>query len=50
MRYRQLLGAARLAVEAVVAVERKPSDAGWVALCNQLGVALVWPGQVRSLI
>jgi hypothetical protein len=27
----------------VLAVERQPSDPGWIELCTQLGVILTWP-------
>lgn len=42
LRYRNLLQTAGV-VRAVLAVERRPRDGGWAALCREVGVLLVWP-------
>ncbi len=43
LRYRNLVGAPGKNVIAVLAVEREPRDSSWEALCQDLGVVLVWP-------
>ncbi len=43
VRYRHQLGADGKAVQAMIAVERRPSDATWLDLCNEQGVILAWP-------
>lgn len=43
LRYKQGLSKEGAHVRAVLAVERKPSDPDWEALCDDLGVVLVWP-------
>lgn len=47
IRYRQLLSADGRTVEALIAVEREPSDLSWSTLLAQENVALVWPGQME---
>ena len=43
LRYRHLLAREHRTVEAVLAVERSPSDPEWVELCRSLAVCLTWP-------
>jgi hypothetical protein len=50
LRYRDLLIGGGRNAHAVLAVERKPSDASWVKLCESLGVQLVWPMTFGRLI
>lgn len=49
LRYRHLLSAVHRRVNAVLAVERAPSDPSWHRLCAHLGVLLVWPGHFTPL-
>jgi len=42
LRYAHLLSA-HYQVKPVLAIERQPTDESWQALCDQLGVLLVWP-------
>lgn len=48
-RYAHLLTAKGRPVRAVIAAERKPSDESWLALCDSLGVTLVWPEAFGTL-
>jgi hypothetical protein len=43
VRYRHQLAAAGRDVQAVVAVERKPTDETWLDLCNEQSIILTWP-------
>jgi hypothetical protein len=43
LRYRDLLARGGRDARAVLAVERKPTDATWAELCDRLEVQLVWP-------
>lgn len=43
LRYQHVLAEADNAVQAVLAVERPPSDNTWRGLCRGLGVSLTWP-------
>ena len=36
-------------VQAVLAVEREPSDEGWFDLCDAVGVQIIWPGAFDRL-
>lgn len=49
LRYRHILGGRGGSVVAVLAVERKPRDAGWLKLCRELGVHLLWPERFSEL-
>lgn len=49
LRYRQVLMTVSASVRAVLAVERKPSDASWPKLCRSLGVVLCWPPEFEGL-
>lgn len=49
LRYRNLLASEFDVVTAVLAVEREPTDPAWGALCAELGVILVWPGNFDQL-
>ncbi|MFD7546798.1 hypothetical protein ACFV0R_18340 [Streptomyces sp. NPDC059578] len=37
-------------VAAVLWVEREPSDARWVALCDRVGITLAWPGREDDVL
>jgi hypothetical protein len=37
-------------VQTFIAVERKPRDASWEALCAELGVTLVWPAVMERRV
>jgi hypothetical protein len=50
LRYRQQVSAAGYRAKAVLVAERRPRDASWCALCNELGVKLVWPETWEALI
>lgn len=50
LRYRHLLRAPDPHVIAVLAVEREPRDPSWTALCEDVGVVLVWPGSFERLV
>jgi hypothetical protein len=43
LRYRQLLEADGRSVQAMIAVEHKPSDPSWGELCAGEGIVLAWP-------
>lgn len=43
LRYRNLLAVGNRRVRAVLAVEYRPHDKGWIELCESVGVVLVWP-------
>ncbi len=43
LRYAHLLAVKGRPVRRVIAVEREPSDASWIELCEAAGVTLVWP-------
>lgn len=49
LRYRQFLQSRGGRVEAMVAVEKEP-DESWLELCDQLGVLLAWPSNVRTVL
>lgn len=49
LHYQALLRVTVPDVRAVLAVERPPTDAGWVALCASHGVFLVWPETFDAL-
>jgi hypothetical protein len=49
LRYAHLLGAKGRPVRRVIAVEREPSDASWIELCEAAGVTLVWPETFGTL-
>ncbi|MEA3203088.1 MAG: hypothetical protein QOI63_758 [Thermoplasmata archaeon] len=49
LRYRQQLARPGRKVTAVLAVERKPTDPAWQALCQELGVILLWPETMATL-
>lgn len=38
-----------LPVEAVLMVERKPTDTSWLELCGRIGVKLLWPERLRDV-
>lgn len=44
LRYRNLLTGRNRRVRAVLAVEHRPRDGGWIDLCKSVEVSLVWPG------
>jgi len=48
LRYRQVLAHSGN-VAAVIAVPHSPADAGWLTLCELLGVSLVWPSKFDVL-
>lgn len=43
VRYRQQLAAGAVEVQALIALEREPGDASWLALCQEQGIVLCWP-------
>ena len=43
LRYWDILSVNQAQVKAVLVVEREPADAGWIRLCELLGVLLAWP-------
>lgn len=47
--YQDQLAGRASAVEAVLWVEREPSERRWVDLCQRVGVTLAWPGQEDSV-
>lgn len=47
IRYRQLLSAAGLTVQAMIATEREPSDSTWAELLAEEKVVLVWSGRME---
>lgn len=44
LRCRHQLKAQGHRAQALIALERKPSDPGWLELCNEPGIILCWPG------
>jgi hypothetical protein len=48
LRYRHLLSTRGKQVVAVLAVEKKPCDDSWAALCRDLDVVLCWPESFSS--
>ena len=48
--YQELLALNRGRVRAVLAVERRPADPRWVALCERHAVTLVWPETFPALL
>jgi hypothetical protein len=48
LRYRQVLSSRGKPVRAVLAVESRPFDPSWNALCDALGVLLLWPDKIVS--
>jgi len=50
LRYQQMLGSPDKDVAAVLAVEKQPSDPGWIELCSTLGVLLVWPETFETIL
>jgi hypothetical protein len=50
LRYRQVLGRHGRQVTAVLAVEKRPADSSWEGLCQELGVLLVWPQNMASVL
>jgi hypothetical protein len=49
LRYRQILQSLGMKVVPVLVPEKEPSEAGWIDLCNELSVRLVWPGAFDSI-
>jgi hypothetical protein len=49
-RHRQVLRSGGAVVDAMIAIERKPSDASWIVLCTELGVSLAWPQTFREVL
>jgi hypothetical protein len=49
LRYWHALSNRNKPVSAVLAVERKPTDESWLALCDRLGVRLLWPDIMSRL-
>jgi hypothetical protein len=50
LRYWHAMANYKKSVIAVLAVERKPADPSWLALCERLGVHLVWPQTMPEVI
>jgi hypothetical protein len=50
LRYRQHLSGGGREVRALIAVERRPHDESWVALCGQETIALVWPDVMAEAV
>ncbi len=50
LRYQHLLAQNGKQVRAVLVIEREPSDTSWVELCKTLGILLVWPSIMMSLL
>ena len=52
LRYRDMLGRQQksLQVEAVLMVEREPTDLTWLDLCKGVGVLLVWPDSMDDML
>ena len=51
LRYRHLLARGGREVVPVLAVEREPAGAAaWLELCSDVGVRLVWPATMASLV
>ncbi len=49
LRYRHLLARGGRPVNAILMIERAPTDRTWLRLCDDLGVALLWPGVLDGL-
>lgn len=49
LRYRQTLESRGVRAVPVLVPERRPGETAWIALCDSLGVRLVWPGVFGSL-
>jgi hypothetical protein len=49
LRYAHLLSDRAIHIQPVLAVERRPSDDSWAALCGKLGVRLIWPPDFEQL-
>jgi hypothetical protein len=43
LRYAHLLRSKGKPVRAFIAVESRPADDSWTALCSDLGITLLWP-------
>ena len=39
-----------LPVEAVLMVEREPTDSSWLKLCDSVGVLLLWPDRLNEVL
>jgi hypothetical protein len=50
LRYWHALSAQAKPVTAVLAVEQKPADETWLALCGRLGVRLLWPDSMAAAV
>jgi hypothetical protein len=50
LRYRQPLARPGRNVTAVLAVEHKPTDPTWQHLCQELGIILLWPENMATII
>jgi hypothetical protein len=50
LRYRDLLRRQGSLVTAVLVAERRPSDASWRRLCDELGVILIAPGDFDAVL
>lgn len=49
LRYCYLLGLGGREVQPVIALEREPSDQGWIDMCAAIGVRLSWPESFGDL-
>lgn len=49
LRYKHVLAASSRKVQAVLAVERPPTDTSWLGLCDSLDVLLSWPERFSEL-
>ena len=50
LRYRHLLAQSGKQVQAVMMLEREPSDQSWISLCEALDVLLVWPDTIAIFL
>jgi hypothetical protein len=50
LRYRQALSVRHAKVASVLVPEREPRDSSWAELCREVGVLLVWPGSLDSVL
>jgi hypothetical protein len=50
LRYRQMIQTQARHVEAMIAVEKEPTEASWLELCYELGVLLAWPATVAEAL
>lgn len=50
LRYRQQMRRGDWEVRAFLAVERQQQDVSWAALCEEVGVVLVWPAVLEALV